>query len=189
MTTSDDSLAAKFGSLLREDRAGSEEWARAFLHNAPFGMLATSNDGQPLITPNNFAFDEPSSAIYLHTAATGRMRTNIEKNPRVCFSVAEMGRLLPAGKAMEFSVEYASVVVFGRAVVVNDKPEARRALEQLMDKYFRHLRPGRDYRPIVSGELERTAVFRIDIEHLTGKKKQEAADFPGAFVYAPEKQS
>jgi hypothetical protein len=34
------------------------------------------------------------------------------------WAVTEMGRLLPASEALEFSVEYAGVVVFGTAVII-----------------------------------------------------------------------
>ena len=94
-----------------------------------------------------------------------------------------MGRLLPASTALEFSVEYAGVTVFGRATVVTDDEEARDGLQQLLDKYAPHLRPVRDYRPITADELARTAVYRIDIHEWGGKKKVAPADFPGAFRF------
>jgi hypothetical protein len=154
------------------------------LHRAAFGVLATTaSDGQPFAHTNLFAFDEPARALYFHTALEGRTRTNVEADGRVCFTVAEMGRLLPADTALGFSVEYASVVAFGRAVVVTDEAEARHGLQLLLDKYFAHLRPGEHYRPITEEELAITAVYRVQIEHWSGKRKQVPPDFPGAFTY------
>jgi nitroimidazol reductase NimA-like FMN-containing flavoprotein (pyridoxamine 5'-phosphate oxidase superfamily) len=169
----------------RKDRAVEDEtWIRAMLHRVPFGTLATVHDGQPFINTNLFVFDEAAHVIYMHTANVGRTRANVEAEGRICFSVGEMGRLLPADTALEFSVEYAGVVVFGRAAIVDDQEEARRALQLLLDKYFAHLRPGQDYRPITLEELARTAVYRISIEHWSGKRKEASADFPGAFLYS-----
>jgi hypothetical protein len=119
-----------------------------------------------------FAYDEAAHAIYLHGALEGRMRTNLQANPRVCFCVAEMGRLLPAGTAMEFGVEYASAVVFGKAFVVSDETEARRGLQMLLDRYFPDLEAGVDYREIIPEELAITAVYRIDIEAWSGKEEK-----------------
>jgi len=168
----------------RKDRAVEDEvWIRAMLHRVPFGTLATVHEGQPFINTNLFVFDEAAHVIYMHTANVGRTRANVEAKERVCFSASEMGRLLPADTALEFSVEYAGVVVFGRAVIVDDEQEASHALQLLLDRYFAHLRPGRDYRPITPEELARTAVYRISIEHWSGKKKEVGADFPGAFLY------
>ena len=158
-----------------------DAWIKALLQRADFGALATVHDGQPFINTNLFVYDEAANVLYLHTARTGRTRTNIETNERVCFSVSEMGRLLPADTALEFSVEYAGVTVFGRAHVVQDPAEARRGLQLLLDKYFAHLKPGEDYRAITDEELARTAVYRVDIDAWSGKRKAVAEDFPGAF--------
>ena len=168
----------------RKDRAVEDTaWIRSLLHRLAFGTLATVADGQPFAHLNIFAFDEPANAIYLHTAREGRTRSNLEAEGRVCFCVGEMGRLLPAKTALNMSVEYASVVVFGRATVVSEPVETRHGLQLLLDKYFAHLKPGDDYRPITDDEMARTAVYRIDIESWSGKRKQVEPDVPGAFLF------
>jgi nitroimidazol reductase NimA-like FMN-containing flavoprotein (pyridoxamine 5'-phosphate oxidase superfamily) len=173
-----------YTQVRREDRAVTDEaWIKAFLHRAPYGVLATSCEGQPFINSNLFVYDEATQAIYLHTARVGRTPANIEANGRVCFSISEMGRLLPADVALDFSVEYAGVTVFGTATILTDEAEQTYALQMLLDKYFPHLRPGEDYRAITREELRRTAAYRLDIEQWSGKKKQVEAGFPGAFFY------
>lgn len=172
----------------RRDRAVDDEaWIKTFLHQAAVGMLATVEDNQPFINSNIFIYDEARHCIYMHTASQGRTRKNVTggTESRVCFSIMEMGRLLPAEVALEFSVEYAGVVVFGRARVIDDEAESTDALQQLLDKYAPHLKAGEDYRPPVPDELRRTTVFRIDIDSWSGKKK-EVDDFEGAFWYAGE---
>jgi len=169
--------------LRRNDRAADEEWIRAFLRESPVGVLATVVDGQPFVNSNLFVFDEDRHAVYFHTARTGRTRDNVEAAPRVAFTVYQTGLLLPAEEALEFSIEYGGVVVFGRASVVEDPDEAERGLQMLLDKYAPHLKPGRDYRPITEGELLRTTVLRLDIESWSGKRKTADAGFPGAYRY------
>ena len=144
-------------------------------------MATLGEDGQPYLNSNIFVYDERRHCIYLHTHRTGRTRDNLDVGERVAFSVAAMGRLLPAPEALEFSVEYCGANVFGRGRVVEDSDEAKAALQMLLDKYAPHLRPGRDYRATTEEELKRTAVFRIDIEAWSGKQKEVEADFPGAF--------
>jgi nitroimidazol reductase NimA-like FMN-containing flavoprotein (pyridoxamine 5'-phosphate oxidase superfamily) len=169
----------------RRDRAvEDDEWIRALLRRAPVGSLATADpDGQPFLNMNLFVFDEPNNRIYFHTARLGRTRSTLETNEKVCFGIMEMGRLLPASEALEFSVEYSGVVVFGEGSLVTDPVEAEYGLQLLLDKYAPHLRPGRDYRPITPEERFRTSVYRVRIEEWSGKKKEVAADFPGAFFY------
>lgn len=170
-------------TVRREDRAVNDEaWIKQFLQTAPVGILATVHEGQPFVNQNIFVYDEAANAIYTHTARKGRTRANVEEAEKVSFSVMEMGRLLPADEALEFSVEYAGVVVFGTAEVIEDEREAEHALQILLDKYAPHLKAGEHYRPSTSEEIKRTSVFRINITEWTGKKK-EIDGFEGAFWY------
>jgi nitroimidazol reductase NimA-like FMN-containing flavoprotein (pyridoxamine 5'-phosphate oxidase superfamily) len=142
------------------------------LQHAQIGFTATAVDGQPYLNSNLFWFDEVNKRIYFHTAIEGRTRSNIEANPQVCFGIAEIGSLLPADTALEFSTEYAGVIAFGRGRVVDNPQEAERGLYGLLQKYFPNLKPGSDYRNITAEELERTSVFAIDIESWSGKQKK-----------------
>lgn len=169
-------------ALRRRDRGKDEDWIRSFLRAAPMGFLATvGEDGQPFLNSNLFVFDEERHCLYLHTHRTGRTRDNVAAHERVTFSAAAMGRLLPAPEALEFSVEYCGVVVFGRGTIVAEADEARHGLRVLLEKYAPHLRYGEDYRATTDDELKRTAVYRIDIEAWSGKQKEVEEDFPGAF--------
>jgi len=170
--------------IRRHDRAVTDDaWIVDLLQRAAMGTLATVDDEQPFLNTNLFVYDPSVHCIYLHTARSGRTRDNVDASAKVCFSVSTMGRLLPAEIALKFSVEYASVVVFGRAEFVEDEAAATAALQLLLDKYFPHLQAGTHYRPIVPAEIALTTVYRIVIEQWSGKQKQVAANFPGAFHY------
>ncbi len=172
-------------AIRRRDRGKDDAWAAAFMRRASYGFLATVGEGgQPFLNSNLFVYDDAGGhrRIYLHTHRTGRTRDNLNAAEKVAFSAVAMGRLLPAPEALEFSVEYAGVVAFGTGRVVQDRDEARAALQMLLDKYAPHLHPGVDYRPTTDDELGRTAVYRIDIETWSGKQKEVEADFPGAFT-------
>jgi nitroimidazol reductase NimA-like FMN-containing flavoprotein (pyridoxamine 5'-phosphate oxidase superfamily) len=168
----------------RQDREVSDPaWIADFLRRAPHGVLATDSDGQPFMNPNLFAYDPTPHALYLHTSDEGRTFRNVQVNPRVCFTAYEMGRLLPSPErtGRGFSVEYSSVVVFGRAVILTDPSEMLAGLRLLMEKYFPHLQAGQDYQPLQVDELHGTAVYRIEIESWSAKRKSAPEDFPGAF--------
>ncbi|KAA3613114.1 MAG: hypothetical protein D8M58_12460 [Calditrichaeota bacterium] len=167
----------------RKDRETDEFAVKDFLKTAPYCSIANIHNGQPFIHTNTFYFDEQDNAIYFHTAAEGRFRFNVENNNKACLSVSKMGRLLPAKEAMEFSVEYEGALVFGKVQIVEDKFTQKRALQNLLDKYFPHLKPDVDYTSTTDKELKLTAVYKMDIEQMSGKKKQEADDFDGAFYY------
>jgi nitroimidazol reductase NimA-like FMN-containing flavoprotein (pyridoxamine 5'-phosphate oxidase superfamily) len=149
----------------------SQAEIEALLQRAPFGYTATAVDDQPFLHVGLFWYDPSTRRVYFHTAREGRTRENVLANPRVCFGVAEIGRLLPSDTALEFSNEYASVIAFGRARIVDDPEEKHRGLQGLLDKYFADLAPGRDYRPITPEEMARTSVFAVEIEAWSGKQK------------------
>lgn len=158
-------------------------WIRAFLQRMASGFLATAHENQPYVIPVQYVYDEQRHAIYLHGARAGRKYENIAANAQVCFSVGEMGRMLPESRAAKFGVEYASVVIFGQASVIEDNRLAHDALQMLLDKYAPHLRPGRDYEPITEGDLERTAVLEIRIDSWSAKMRAADPDYPGAYLF------
>ena len=179
-----DYLQREATQVRRTDRAVEDEaWMRSFLHSAPVGALATLHGDQPFLNTNLFVYDEASHSIILHTARVGRTRANIERHSKVCFSIMELGRLLPAPEALEFSAEYAGLVAFGSMRIISDETEATAALQLLLDKYAPHLCAGVDYRPPVEEELRRTSVYRIRIESWSAKRKEVAEDFAGAYFY------
>ena len=147
-----------------------EEWIRAFLREARIAHIATSRDGQPYLTPSTFWFDEDNHQIVFHSNIAGRVRSNVENNPRVCLEVSELGKLLPSNVALELSLQYRSVVVYGTARLVSDAEEARRVLYGLIQKYFPLMTPGQEFRAIIDKELRATSVYAIQIEEWSGKE-------------------
>ena len=167
----------------KKNAVNDETWIKKFLHQAPYGVLATAIQDQPFVSTKLFVYDEQRQVIYLHSADQGRAPDNVRANPQVCFTATQMGRLLPGMKARDFGVEYASVVVFGHAHLVEDQNEMIAALQMIMDKYAPHLHPGVDYPAITPEELRGTAVCRIEILGWSGKHEQVPADYPGAYEY------
>ena len=154
-----------------------DDWIRSFLRTAQVGHVASCVDGQPFLTPSTFWFDEEERRIVFHGNVTGRLRSNIGTNPRVCFEASELGKMLPSNVALEFSLQFRSVVVFGAVRLITDPAEARRALYGLIQKYFPTMTAGREFREITDQELKRTSVYAIEIEEWSGKENwKERAD-------------
>jgi nitroimidazol reductase NimA-like FMN-containing flavoprotein (pyridoxamine 5'-phosphate oxidase superfamily) len=169
--------------IRRKELVKDDAWIRKFFERGAMGTMATCIGDQPFLVTRTYAYDTERHAIYLHGARKGRTFENIQANKKVCFSVSEMGRLLPANEALEVGVEYAGVVVFGAANIVDDPEEATHGLRLLLDKYFPQLEYGVDYKPILPEALKTTAVIRIDIESWSGKEALEKDEYPGAFFY------
>jgi nitroimidazol reductase NimA-like FMN-containing flavoprotein (pyridoxamine 5'-phosphate oxidase superfamily) len=174
----------------RLDRSRDVDWIEDFLRRGAVTVLAAVADSKPLCLPRLFAYDAERYALYLHGARGGELLEALEEHREqgdgrapVAATVFQMGRLLPAPEAAEFSVEFGSVVVAGRGVVVEDPDEAMHGLRLLMEKYAPHLEPGKEYRDMAPEEVARTSVIRVDIQAWSGKEKTEAGEFPGAYWY------
>jgi nitroimidazol reductase NimA-like FMN-containing flavoprotein (pyridoxamine 5'-phosphate oxidase superfamily) len=159
------------------ENARDDEWVRAFLRVAQIGRVATAWDDQPFVTPTTFWYDEANRRIIFHSNLAGRVRANLEHNPKVCLEASEMGRLLPSNVALEFSLQYRSVMVFGTVRILESYEEKRAALAGLLEKYFPEMKAGREYRPSTDKELKRTSVYELKIESWSGKENwNERAD-------------
>jgi uncharacterized protein len=164
-------------AIRRDEYACDDAWIRDFMARVEVGYVATRWDDQPFITPTNFWYDPGRHEIYFHTNLLGRLRANSERHTQVCFAASEFGRTLPSNVALEFTMQYASVVAFGRIRLLDDAADKQRALYGLLQRYFPALAPGEHYRPITPAELKRTAVYAIAIESWSGKRNwPERAD-------------
>jgi len=154
-----------------------DDWIRAFLKEVKVAHIATSSDGQAFINPTTFWYDEADHQIVFHSNVAGRVRSNIESNPKVSLEASELGRFLPSNVALEFSLQFRSVVVFGAARLVGDPVEARRLLYGLIGKYFPSMSAGKEFREITDKELRATSIYALKIESWSGKENwAERAD-------------
>ena len=87
-----------------------DDWIRAFLKEAQVGHIATSVNDQAYLNPTTFWYDEENHQIVFHSNIAGRVRSNIESNPKVSMEASELGKLLPSNVALEFSLQYRSVI-------------------------------------------------------------------------------
>jgi nitroimidazol reductase NimA-like FMN-containing flavoprotein (pyridoxamine 5'-phosphate oxidase superfamily) len=154
-----------------------DNWIRSFLHRAEIAHIASHWENQPFITPSTFLYDEDNNRLIFHSNISGRIRSNLEYYPQVCVEVSELGKYLPSNVALEFSLQYRSVILFGKARVIEDLDEQRQVMHKLIAKYFKQMVSGHDYRPITDNELKRTSVYEIRIESWSGKENwKERAD-------------
>jgi hypothetical protein len=137
------------------------------LNASHVGRLGTTGkDGYPMVKPLNFAYHD--GKIYFHTAKEGEKIDDIQRDNRVCFEVdmpiAYVKGTLENPCRAEYL--YRSVIVKGRAEIVEDRDERIFALKCLMEKY----QPGGGYGAFPEDKLGITGVVRIQIEEMSGKE-------------------
>jgi nitroimidazol reductase NimA-like FMN-containing flavoprotein (pyridoxamine 5'-phosphate oxidase superfamily) len=141
------------------------EEMESLLREALVGCLATVGlDGSPYITPLNFCYHQ--GKIYFHSALKGRKMDNIRANPRVCFEVHELIKVVQSRRACDFGARYRSVLVFGRARFLPDGDEKVTVLTALAEKYA----GGQAVEPPTLARAKGTEVIEITIEEMTGKR-------------------
>ena len=139
----------------------SEQEALGILKNGREGVLATLGaDGYPYAVPLNYALHDGN--IYFHCAKTGHKIDNLAHHAKVSFCVVAGAEIIPE----KFSTRFTSVIVFGIATeVFDDDKEA--GLLALVQRYSSEYIPeGKKY---IASDINKTKVFRIKIEHMTGK--------------------
>ena len=121
--------------------------------------------GQPYVIPINFARVEDS--IVLHGAKASRLLKHIEAGHSICVEATIVDGLVLARSVFHHSVNYRSVVVFGKGRLIEDEQEKLAALRAVTE----HLIPGRwqEARLPNRKELNATSVVAIKIDEASAK--------------------
>lgn len=153
-----------FREMRRQDRKIDDKEAIRILEEAQYGILSTTGgNGYAYGVPLSYAYS--GGRIYFHSATEGQKLDNISYNNKVSFCV--VGKTTPLPQS--FSVNYESVVVFGKAVEAFDE-EKQAALEAIIAKYSPEFTAeGLKYIKSSSGKAR---IFKIEIEHMTGKARK-----------------
>ena len=152
------------GVIRRAARAADREHAEEILRTANVGHLATTYaDGTPYVVAVNYGWS--GGRVYFHGAPRGDKLENIKRDPRVCFAVDLDGGLIPAELPCDAGIDFRSVVIFGRARLVEDAAEKLAALTAIAGQ----IGQGGEVSP---REAERTAVVAIEPEIITAKVRK-----------------
>jgi nitroimidazol reductase NimA-like FMN-containing flavoprotein (pyridoxamine 5'-phosphate oxidase superfamily) len=122
-------------------------------------------DGQPFVIPTSYG--RTGDSLYVHGSAASRMLRNLKDGVPVCVTVTLLDGLVLARSIFNHSMNYRSVVVLGKAMLVDDPEEKLEALRLLSE----HIIPGRwaDARQPNERELKATSVLRVPIEEFSAK--------------------
>ncbi len=122
-------------------------------------------DGQPFVIPTSYARKDAN--LYIHGSDASRMLRNLKESVPVCITVTLLDGLVLARSVFNHSMNYRSVVVLGKATLVDDPAEKLDALRALSE----HILPGRwaDARQPNERELKQTSVLRLPIEEFSAK--------------------
>src|SRR5438874_596337 len=115
-------------NLKRLPQRGSfdREAINAILDEGFICHVGFCSDGQPFVIPTGYARD--GERIYIHGSQASRMLRALGQGIEVCVTVTLIDGLVLARSAFHHSMNYRSVVIFGRATLVDDTNEKLIAL-------------------------------------------------------------
>lgn len=153
-----------FENMRRADRELGREEALAILEKAEYGVLSTlGEDGYPYGIPVSHVVVD--GRLCFHCAVEGKKLQNLRHHSKVSFVAVGHTQVMPES----FGTKFESAMVFGsaREAAPEDK---QKILEALISKYSPGFEKGGMKYIAASGE--RTQVWEIIVEHLSGKAKR-----------------
>jgi nitroimidazol reductase NimA-like FMN-containing flavoprotein (pyridoxamine 5'-phosphate oxidase superfamily) len=122
-------------------------------------------EGQPFVIPTGYARD--GDTLYIHGSAASRMLRTLSSGVDVCVTVTIVDGLVLARSAFHHSMNYRSVVIFGRATLIEDREEKMAALLALSE----HIVRGRwaDVREPTEQEMKATTVLSLPLVEASAK--------------------
>lgn len=157
-----------FRKMRRSPQALNIEEMVELLRTETRGVMSVQgDDGYPYGFPINHYYDETESRLYFHGASFGHRVDAVKRDPKVSYCVYG-GEYQEEG---DWAKYVRSVIVFGRAFLVEDPDEVIRISRLICDKFPC---PQEYVETEISKDAPRTLVIGIDIEEMTGKLVHEA---------------
>ncbi len=136
----------------------------AILDAMPVAHVGHVVDGFPVVTPT--LHWREGDRVYWHGSSASRMQKRAT-GEEVCLTVTLLDGMVLARSGLEHSVNYRSVMVFGRAEVVEGAETKTAHLREMMEQLF----PGRwdQLRPITAQELKATRILSLPLTEASAK--------------------
>jgi len=122
-------------------------------------------NGQPFVIPTGYA--RVDERLFIHGSQVSRMLRTLSSGIDVCVAVTLVDGLVLARSAFHHSINYRSVVMFGRATIVDDREAKLAALLAFSEQVI----PGRwkDVREPNEQELRATTVLALPLLEVSAK--------------------
>ena len=143
--------------------------AEAILARALVAHVGIVQDGQPFVLPMSFLYRDGS--LYIHGAPGSRLIRTLASGAPCCIETTLLDALIASKSAETHSMNYRSVVLFGRGQLVRDRERRRSVLEELIGRYFPGRKAGDDYAHITDREMKATALVEVRIDEMSAKSR------------------
>lgn len=158
---------SRFTRVRRMPKRGAydRETIHAVLDAAPVCHVGHVIEGRPVVIPT--LHWREGDTVYWHGSAASRMLRDNAGGNEVCLTASLIDGWVLARSGFHHSVNYRSVMCFGRPRRVEDRAEKLAALQGFIDRLF----PGRwaTLRPPTEQEIKATAVLALPLDEASAK--------------------
>jgi len=134
--------------------------------------LAFVEREQPIAIPFGYHFDSRQpDKLYLHGSRASRALTLAGSGAPLCVTVTLLDGLVYSKSAMNHSLNYRSVVCFGRGREITDHATQRGIYDLMIRRYHPGRTEGRDYARATEEQLTATLLVEIAIEDWSAKAR------------------
>ena len=155
-----------FREMRRKKQALSSEENIQVLNRGTSGVLAVSGDDDyPYAVPLSYVYHD--NRIFFHCAKTGHNLDAITRNEKVSFCVIDKDQVVPE----KYTTYFRSVIVFGKAHILDNEDQRRNAIKILAAKYSPDYKQGRLQE--IEREFNHVCLIELAIEHMSGKEAIE----------------
>jgi len=156
-----------FRNITRIKQVISKDECIEILKKQLRGVLSVNGeDGYPYGLPINHFYNDEDGYLYFHSGRIGYKVEMMRQNDKASFCVMDEGFL----KEGDWALNIRSVIAFGRIEFIDDQNVIERICRNLCLKFT-------DDEKYIQDEIDRslknTLMFRMKIEHLTGKVVNE----------------
>lgn len=156
-----------FREMRRKKQVLSLEENIQVLNRGTSGVLAVSGDDDyPYAVPLSYVYHD--NKIFFHCAKAGHKLDSIIRNEKVSFCVIDKDQIVQE----KYTSYFRSVIVFGKARILEDDVEKRNALEILTAKYSPDQEKSHQLQAIEK-EYKIVCMIELTIEHMSGKEAIE----------------
>ena len=126
--------------------------------------IAFVSDGEPRLLPSTRWRE--GEYLYIHGAKASRMLKALHDS-EACVCISHVDSLVLARSAFHHSMDYRSVVAYGRFEQVQEEEARRKALRALIERF----EPGRwdKLRPMTDKEFAATSIWRLRLDEASAK--------------------
>jgi len=154
------------------ERAVPDE-AQEILVKGFVAHVGFSHGEQPVVIPLVYQYDPAiPDKLYLHGSHASRALKQLASGAPVCVAVTSIQGLVYSRSAQYHSMNYESVICFGKARVIKDKGEKAHIFEQQISRYHPGRTAGEDYAALTNQELMSSALVEVHIEEMSAKARR-----------------